>query len=1195
MPGRGSSSQIAGQPRDANAPRGRKEDRGDTLIEVLLSLVILGLAALAMIVAFGTSLTASGQHRSLTTAETYAKTVANHVVSSVQAVGSNFLCTSPPTALTYTSLTSAVTLPAGYSATVTGLQYWNAKTSSWGATCVANAPQLITLSVTSPSGASNSVSEVVDNPAAPAIPVVSAPTQLVFTVPPSGASVGAAMTGQPQLAYEDSLGTVATNYYPPTPVTLSVTPVGSSPAATLTSCSRQPSPGYVTFTGCEIDTAGTYQLQATDGTFTAAPVTFSVAKGTNAITITSTPPATPLAPSSVVLGSGATYSPTATALSGDAVVVTSATPRVCSVSPSPTNAVTFLAAGVCAINFDDPGNASWNAAPTLAQGISVYLPNAVTVDSSAPTGAVVNGATYTPSAHATSGDAVVVSSQSSTICTVTSWVVAFVGAGTCSLEFTDPGNQTYEPAQASQSFTVGKGANGITPTSTPPAPSVYGATYTPSASTTSGDTVVVTSATTSTCTTSSGVVMFIHVGSCTVDLNDPGNANYVAAGQVQQTFTISPAPLSVDVSGLQTYGQAPVFTSVFVGLVNGDGNGAVTGNLTCNTNATSASHPGGGFTISGCSGLSAVNYTLTYVSGTMTVIQATPLLSWPTPAAINANTPLGPAQLDASASVAGSMTYSPGPGILLLPGNQTLSVTFTPTDSIDYSTATASVVISVNKLSQTLSVAASPLSLPWSSTSTVSASGQSGTGAVTYYIDAGSNGQSSTAGICSVNPTTGVLSASGGGTCEVYAAIAADGMYLAATSSDVAVTFTPVSQTLNVFTTPASGAWNTPLNLAFSGALGRGAVTYQVVGPQGSTLSDASSTGTNTAFVPSAASGVSLGAAGPTQIGGNAVSFAGTTGSYLETSLPFNKGGAGSMSIWFNTTTSGSIMGASNLQTDAAPTSWDRMLWVDPTGHLVGGVYNNNTDEVTSSSTVTDGNWHLATLTWGPTNGEALYLDGVRVATNAAGTAAQNYGAYWHIGYNTTNYWPDGSSNYYFTGSLSHAAVFATELTSAQVSSLYSANSLAAEDSSVLALAPTSYWPLDNTVCSVNSAANPQQLIASGPGTCYFAGTIASDNNYLAATSSSASAQFTLATQNITASVGSKNQNNQYVVSATGQSGSGTVHYLIAGGSSSTCSFGGTLGNVLSANSRSTCYVYVSIDPDRLYAGATSSTVKVKF
>jgi hypothetical protein len=45
---------------------------------------------------------------------------------------------------------------------------------------------------------------------------------------------------------------------------------------------------------------------------------------------------------------------------------------------------------------------------------------------------------------------------------------------------------------------------------------------------------------------------------------------------------------------------------------------------------------------------------------------------------------LSATQLDATASVAGTFVYSPAPGIALDAGNnQTLSVTFTPTDTTD--------------------------------------------------------------------------------------------------------------------------------------------------------------------------------------------------------------------------------------------------------------------------------------------------------------------------------------------------------------------------------------------------------------------------------------------------------------------------------------------------------------------------------
>ncbi len=83
----------------------------------------------------------------------------------------------------------------------------------------------------------------------------------------------------------------------------------------------------------------------------------------------------------------------------------------------------------------------------------------------------------------------------------------------------------------------------------------------------------------------------------------------------------------------------------------------------------------------------------------LTVNKATPTITWATPAAINAGTALSATQLDATASVAGSLVYNPASGTVLAAGAQTLSVTFTPTDSTDYTTATDSVSLTVNAVS----------------------------------------------------------------------------------------------------------------------------------------------------------------------------------------------------------------------------------------------------------------------------------------------------------------------------------------------------------------------------------------------------------------------------------------------------------------------------------------------------------------
>jgi len=110
-------------------------------------------------------------------------------------------------------------------------------------------------------------------------------------------------------------------------------------------------------------------------------------------------------------------------------------------------------------------------------------------------------------------------------------------------------------------------------------------------------------------------------------------------------------------------------------------------------------------------------YTTASASVTLTVNQATPTITWPKPAAITYGTALSKAQLNATASVPGAFVYTPAVGTVLAAGNQTLTVTFTPTDSADYATTTTAVVLTVNKATPVITwptpaaiVAGTPLS-----------------------------------------------------------------------------------------------------------------------------------------------------------------------------------------------------------------------------------------------------------------------------------------------------------------------------------------------------------------------------------------------------------------------------------------------------------------------------------------------------
>jgi polygalacturonase len=93
-------------------------------------------------------------------------------------------------------------------------------------------------------------------------------------------------------------------------------------------------------------------------------------------------------------------------------------------------------------------------------------------------------------------------------------------------------------------------------------------------------------------------------------------------------------------------------------------------------------------------------------TGTLVIAPATPVISWSAPAPIVYGTPLGAAQLNASASTPGQFAYTPAAGTVLDAGaDQPLKVTFTPTDTLNYTSASAATAITVNQAVATISLA----------------------------------------------------------------------------------------------------------------------------------------------------------------------------------------------------------------------------------------------------------------------------------------------------------------------------------------------------------------------------------------------------------------------------------------------------------------------------------------------------------
>jgi hypothetical protein len=279
-----------------------------------------------------------------------------------------------------------------------------------------------------------------------------------------------------------------------------------------------------------------------------------------------------------------------------------------------------------------------------------------------------------------------------------------------------------------------------------------------------------------------------------------------ASSSVAGTFTYSPAAGIVLTAGTQTltatftptdtvdYSTATTSAALTVNkatpAITWPAPAAITyGTALGATQLNAASSVAGTFTYSPAAGtmLGAGTQTLSttftptnstdYSSATdaiaLVVNKVTPAITWATPAAITQGTALSAAQLDATSTIAGSFTYSPAAGTVLSAGPQTLSTTFTPTNTTDYTTASNSVVLTVNP-PPSFTLAASPASLSIaqgaSGTSTVTLTGKNGfSGSVALTASGLPSGVTAS---FSVNPTTGasVLTLTASSTATVGAA-----------------------------------------------------------------------------------------------------------------------------------------------------------------------------------------------------------------------------------------------------------------------------------------------------------------------------------------------------------------------------------------------------------------------------------------
>ena len=207
--------------------------------------------------------------------------------------------------------------------------------------------------------------------------------------------------------------------------------------------------------------------------------------------------------------------------------------------------------------------------------------------------------------------------------------------------------------------------------------------------------------------------------SCCVAIVTSGcSASFLLSSAASAAHNSEDTPILI-VSTSQTpssYGNAIIFTArtsngptgivtfydgenaIGTGTLNGSTATLVTNTLAVGSHVITASWPGGG------------NYNaVTSAPITQAVNAATPTITWPAPAAITYGATLSTVQLDASSSVPGAFLYSPSLGAVLNAGTQTLSATFTPTDTADYDTVTATTTLIVNPPSIVISAPGMPI------------------------------------------------------------------------------------------------------------------------------------------------------------------------------------------------------------------------------------------------------------------------------------------------------------------------------------------------------------------------------------------------------------------------------------------------------------------------------------------------------
>jgi hypothetical protein len=281
--------------------------------------------------------------------------------------------------------------------------------------------------------------------------------------------------------------------------------------------------------------------------------------------------------------------------------------------------------GTCTVTYNQAGNTNYNAAAQKFETATAIMANqTIQIRTHAPSNAIY-GQTFTVAATGGgSGNPVTYDSSGSCSNTGASFTMTS-SFGECTVTYDQAGSANYNAAEKTE--TVAAMKTNQTITFATPASHTYGnSDFDPGATASSG--LAISYGASGACSIVSGKVHLTGAGSCTVTADQAGNPIYNAAAEVQRTFLVGRAALSITAKNQSKYvGQSLTLgTTAFTtsGLVGSDSVSAVT--LTSSGAAVTAVT--GSYSIvpsspvAGPSTNLAGNYTITVNYGTLQVLPA---------------------------------------------------------------------------------------------------------------------------------------------------------------------------------------------------------------------------------------------------------------------------------------------------------------------------------------------------------------------------------------------------------------------------------------------------------------------------------------------------------------------------------------------------------------------------------------------